>query len=70
MKTETHHCIAIGDGAVADKPYELCIKTKNFEMREVMTHDEYLVLSVLLRRMIANNTLGPQGIINPVGSKP
>ena len=50
------HGIAIGDGAVIEKEYELCITTGSFEMREIMTQHEYVVLYGLLGRMIRNNT--------------
>ena len=49
---EAHHCIALGDGAECTKDFELCIKTKDFEIREIMTPEEHRVVSALLQRAI------------------
>ncbi len=47
------HAIAIGEGAVCDKNYEFCMKSKSVEIRGIMTPVEYEYISEFLKRTIS-----------------
>lgn len=49
------HSIALGDGAVASQPYEFCLRTRDFEVREIMTRKEYKVISDFLKRAVVRS---------------
>lgn len=52
-----HHCIAIGEGAECTKPYQFTLRVRlgtgsePEEMNTLLSHEEYGVLSRVLRRM-------------------
>lgn len=51
MSKTDGHMIAIGGGAIADKPYLLSIRVDGARGSTIMTKDEHAVISAVLRRI-------------------